>query len=483
MRRSSKGPRSLRSMLYVSNGIILGVVLIIFICSFIYYSSVVSQYGALIENVNRANTLSMSLSTDIDQLAYDLVAGKTTPETSPHEDLFARIYSQLDTLERHSPYGENTYLIEVARRTVGTAENYIGQIIRNVETDRPVQMNEELLDEIQQVSDLLNDVVSDFTAFEIRLSEERNASLQVTNMVMSLLQVGVFAAALGFLYVNNRSMEHRINQPLQQMQAMADRIAHGDFGARIEDSQVSELNELAESMNQMAEHLDRLMQANIEKQKNLRRAEQQILQAQISPHFLYNTLDTIVALAESEQIDDVVTTTIALSNFHRISLSKGHDWIPVSQETAQIESYLTIQKIRYGMLLNYEISIDPDIMGEYMVKILLQPLVENAIYHGIKHSRKGGTVTVRGWREGDCLLFEVGNTPPGMEAEKLEALVASLKQEQSHPTKLEKPGYGLFNVNQRIRIFYEVDEGLTIESSPETGTRVCLRLPLRKEGQ
>ena len=483
MRRQKNGPTSIRGALLAASLIISVVMMSVFLAGVMYYNSVVLQYQTLVENVSRAMSLTASVKTEIDSAGYGLVSGKTRPEDSIYSEVLRNTRRELTMLEGNASFERNRSLLQVAKRTLSTIEGYFEQLIDNIESGAPVRENEELLDDIQQVTELLDEVIIDYTANEVQLAEQRDANLQQVNLAMNIVQMVVCGVAIGFLVFSHRLLEKRISEPVNRMQDMAGRIAAGDFEARMQRPEIEELDDLALSMNQMAGQIRQLMDANIEKQKELRKAEIQILQAQISPHFLYNTLDTIVALAESDRLEDVVTTTVALSNFHRISLSRGNDWIPVSQEAAQIESYLTIQKMRYGMQLDYEIDIDDAIRSEYMLKILLQPLVENAIYHGVKLSRKGGLITVEGRREDDRIVFRVRNTGPGMDNEQLAEVRAALGTVRSQGRAQPVPkGYGLSNVYQRIRLFYEVEDGLEIESDTQAGTTVTLRLPVPREG-
>ncbi len=174
---------------------------------------------------------------------------------------------------------------------------------------------------------------------------------------------------------------------------------------------------------------------------------------------------------------EVIQLTSSLSDFFRISLSSGADWIPISQEKKHIEGYLKIQQTRYRDIMRYEIDIPDDIGEYYILKLLLQPLVENALYHGIKIKRGGGTILVSGRMEEGCLVFRVKDTGSGMTAEQLRALNERMKKEQ--PTVSEGGGgFGLVNVNMRIRLYYNQPEGLQIESSPE-GTEVSFSVPCR----
>jgi two-component system sensor histidine kinase YesM len=193
---------------------------------------------------------------------------------------------------------------------------------------------------------------------------------------------------------------------------------------------------------------------------------------------MYNTLGTILSLAEDGQNEAVISTTLALSNFFRLSLSKGRDWITVAEEKAHVENYLAIQKMRYGAILDYEIDIAPDILERTMLKILLQPLIENAIYHGIKKTRRRGRICLKGWSDGAFLRFEVADNGLGMKEEDLEVLRDTLVH---YDVSNQNSGFGLYNVFKRIQLFYETDDGLTFESVYNKGSRVSLKLPLTGE--
>ena len=214
--------------------------------------------------------------------------------------------------------------------------------------------------------------------------------------------------------------------------------------------------------------------------RNLRKAELRTLQAQINPHFLYNTLDAIVWKAEAGEKDEVIQLTSALSDFFRISLSSGADWIPIRQEKKHIEGYLKIQQTRYRDIMDYEIDI-PDMIGDYFIlKLLVQPLVENAIYHGIKIKRGGGMIKVSAKEEDGKLTFTVKDTGLGMTPEQLGALNDRMINEQPTVSHGGSGGFGLVNVNLRIRLYYNQTDGLKITSGPG-GTEVSFTVPCRTE--
>jgi two-component system sensor histidine kinase YesM len=230
----------------------------------------------------------------------------------------------------------------------------------------------------------------------------------------------------------------------------------------------------------MAEQMENLIAQNRREQENLKKAELRTLQAQVNPHFLYNTLDTIVWAAESGKDEEVVTLTKSLSDFFRSSLSSGADWVTVAQEVRHLNGYLSIQKIRYRDILNYEVDVDPAMENCRMLKLLLQPLVENALYHGIKFRRGGGRILVRGRQKDNVLFFSVQDTGVGMTPEKLREVLDAMhtgKVRRRNPDEPEPGGgFGLYNVDQRIRLYYGLEKGIEIESGPD-GTIVSFSVP------
>jgi two-component system sensor histidine kinase YesM len=204
------------------------------------------------------------------------------------------------------------------------------------------------------------------------------------------------------------------------------------------------------------------------------------LQAQITPHFLYNTFDTIVWLAEEEKTDEVVRITKAFSQFLRISLSRGHEWITISQELDHIKNYLTIQKIRYADILNYTIDADEDLMDIKMIKLVLQPLIENAIYHGIKNKRGRGELKVSvHYSAGskDFINFCVEDNGAGFTEERLGQVRNELRTGSVDSEKLSSV-YGLYNVNKKLKLYYgDQTDGLIIESEAGKGSKISFTIP------
>jgi len=468
---------SIRKTLKFTNIVIILASIVPFIINTVYYNITFNEYEGIIENVYSANSLSSNLKGEIYTTMWNIVTGKTAFSDNTQYDLIDKIKNNLDQLEKNANSEDNGYLIQVARNTLETMEGYVNKIGDNIARERPVSENEKILGEITSVSDLLYDVIQKFVAAEMELAHIQNTKIQRSMDLMTFTQILLFVAILLFLLRNYRQLNQSINEPIWRLKTMASRIAQGDLSIRVEKPEISELDELTDSLNIMAEKLIELIDQNVQKQRNLQKAEMKALQAQIAPHFMYNTLGTILSLAEDGQTDNVVTTTLALSSFFRLSLNKGRDWVTVAEEKSHVENYLSIQKMRYGAILEYEIDFSSDILQESMLKLLLQPLVENAIYHGIKTTRRRGLIKLKGYSTGDHMIFTVQDNGTGMTVEELSKLRGSLAH---YDVSSPGTGFGLYNVYKRIELYYETDEGLTVESEHDKGCTITLRLPILK---
>jgi two-component system sensor histidine kinase YesM len=233
---------------------------------------------------------------------------------------------------------------------------------------------------------------------------------------------------------------------------------------------VEEVQILSDGIESMVGRLKQQIDKNAEQEKQRRRTEFALLQAQMNPHFLYNTLDTIIWLIESGEVSDAVTMICSLSNYFRFSLSRGKYVITLAEEEEHIRSYLEIQRMRYRDLMEYEIDI-PDTLKSYILpKLTLQPLVENALYHGIKTSRRKGFIRVTGSMQDDNLILVVTDDGIGMTQERIDEVRASLEEDT-------REGFGLRTVHQRLQILFGREYGLAVESAPETGTQIIMTIP------
>lgn len=266
-----------------------------------------------------------------------------------------------------------------------------------------------------------------------------------------------------------------LTNPIFKLKRLMKQAESGDLTVRFNFQHNDEIGELGQSFNHMIARIDQLIQMVYVEQENKRTAEMKSLQEQIKPHFLYNTLDTISWMARDYDAEDIVRLVDALTNMFRIGLSHGKDIITVKEEITHVSNYLYIQKIRYKDKLNYVIHVDESLYAVEVPKLILQPLVENAIYHGVKAKRGGGTITITGVPEGENLVFTVQDDGAGMLQEKVE----ELNRRMSERSVLdEKKSFGLFYIQERIQLCYGKGYGVHVESTLGEGTRVTITLPL-----
>jgi two-component system sensor histidine kinase YesM len=266
-----------------------------------------------------------------------------------------------------------------------------------------------------------------------------------------------------------------ISRPIKLLADSMKMIEKGNFDTQVDVNSSNEIGQLGLRFNRMTAKIKELMIQNIQEQELKRKSELKALQAQINPHFLYNTLDSIIWMAEVKKAGEVVLMVSSLAKLFRLSLSKGDEIIPIRNEIEHIKSYLTIQKMRYKDKLDFEIEVEDSILSYKTIKIILQPLVENSIYHGIKNKDRAGLVRITGSRVGDKIVLSVIDNGIGMAPETLEALL------QKPVSSEQGSGMGVNNVNQRIKLYYGEEYGLQYESEPDQGTTVHIWLPMREQ--
>ena len=236
-----------------------------------------------------------------------------------------------------------------------------------------------------------------------------------------------------------------------------------------------EVRELSQSFGHMVLRIQQLMSTVRQEEINLRKTELKALQAQINPHFLYNTLDSIAWMCERGRNADAVNMVHALARLFRISISRGHELIPIAKEIEHAESYLQIQKYRYKNQFTYEFDVDPGCLDYYCNKITLQPIIENSINHGLDLLVEEGRIQVEVLQDGEDILFRVRDNGVGMSQEQVDAI---LEQDPE-----DRTGIGIRNVNDRLRIYFGAPYGLNITSELDVGTCVEIRMPKVKEGE
>ncbi len=432
------------------------------------------RYHNAIKRMEKIASLRTVVAEDLPEGVWGIVSGRYTIAESRVYGIIYSVYDVIDEISEKSDE-ENRISLMVAKRTMETLENYVNRIRTNIEEKRPVVENETVFNEVRDVAMLVDSMLGDYITQEIKSTAQESAVLQILILITAMAEAVTVAFAWLLRNRATKKTSKFIMEPIDRLEYVAGRLAEGTLDARVPDTEVAELRNLTIRVNVMADRLEEMMEKSRLDERNLRKAELRTLQEQINPHFLYNTLDAIIWKAEAADKDEVIALTNALSDFFRISLSSGADWIPVGQERKHIEGYLKIQQTRYRDIMRYEIDIPEEICGFYVLKLLLQPLVENALYHGIKIKRGGGVIRVKGRLVDDMLEFTVSDTGTGMTEESLRELKERMKKGQ--PSVSEGTGgFGLVNVNLRIRLYYNQPEGLNIISGKE-GTSISFKVP------
>ena len=299
------------------------------------------------------------------------------------------------------------------------------------------------------------------------------SSLWENFWLLALAAVAVLLAALVSSIVISRALSRPLkglSRAMRQFEKNADTFTYAPVGG------AREVQELSESFSHMVVKIQHLMETVRREEINLRKTELKALQAQINPHFLYNTLDSIAWMCEQGRNDEAVQMVNALAQLFRISISRGHELIPIRSELRHAESYLKIQKHRYKNQFSYRFDVDESCLDFLCNKITLQPIIENAIYHGINGLVDEGEIVITLRADGSDVVFTVADNGVGMEAEQIQAI---LRKERSDHT-----GIGIKNVNDRLKIYFGEGYGITIDSEPDVGTTVTIRMPqVREEGE
>ena len=469
-----RGGNSLANRIQFSFIVIMVLMLIPAITSIVMMNGYANSYHQAIMQVDRVASIRPLVSSDIPDEMWSIVAGRTAFADGAQYELMDEVNQTLESLTKTATGGGSVELT-VARRTMDTLKSYIDRMGEQMAAGSLVSDNEALLEEVRSVASLVADMLQKYITVEISAATYTSQLLQ-HRLQLVLWLIGILLAlTVAFAVLAQRSLSHAVRGPIRKLEKMAASIAEGDLEARVEHPNVSELQGLTESLNIMAGKLKQLIDENRREQENLKRSELRTLQAQITPHFLYNTLDAIVWLAEAGRSEEVIQITEAMSDFFRISLSQGRDWIPLEDEVKHLQGYLTIQKVRYRDILDYEIDIPKQLYHRVILKLLIQPLVENAIYHGIKHRRGKGLVRITVREKDGRMELSVADNGAGMAPERLRQVRECLAADAADPLE-DRPFFGLINVNKRIQLYYNQQKGLEIDSD-QSGTTVRLSVP------
>ena len=432
------------------------------------------NYEDMINSTMVASEFSLDFKKDFDYETYLLVVENKTIEESDLDNLLTEANRIITGLESLTNSQDNMNRLGSAQKYIANLESYIERIKENLAKGNMYEENLEIWEnDVQIVTALLRETVFQYVFYEIRdIQQARDEYMDfyVTMLRFSLVAFGFISVLIIFL---SYYIPLSITRPIRKLSEVTDQVAKGDLSVRSDVRTGAEVTMLNDSLNTMIDKINKLLEQVKKEQVSLRKAEFELLQSQINPHFLYNTLDTIVWLAESGEQKKVVSMVGSLSDFFRASLNQGKDIVSIREELMHVRSYLEIQQVRYQDIMQYEINI-PEELNPYMIpKITIQPLVENALYHGIKNKRGLGKIIITGVKEKDYFRLIIEDNGIGINKDRLMQI-----RNEINNNELDGKGiYGLYNVNERIRLNFGEEYGVSIESNYGEGTTVSVKLP------
>lgn len=440
-----------------------------------------NTYSEIVSNMTVANNYNLNFKEEMDESLYKMVVGYVTLDNIESDKslknpyvLIEELRSEFTRLTAITTESESKLWLESLLRNINALKKRVDDIVDSIDAGGRYSENIEMLDNnIYILTELIQDDIQYYIYYQTRYMEKVTDTLQKQIgrfMVVCSILIAVLIAVVA---VSAVMIVSGILQPIRQLNSVTEKIAQGDFNARAQVNSDDEVAELAVSFNKMAGNMQSLIDKVKEDERKMRKADLRLLQEQIQPHFLYNTLDTIVWLIESNEPDEAVTMVVTLSDFFREILSKGKEFISIKEEEKHISSYLQIQEMRYRDILEYDIQLDQVIYKYQILKLTLQPVVENALYHGIKYKRAKGCIHIHGEKEGDIIRLTVRDDGVGMDEEEL----AQLRQQIEKPCQETEKGFGLANVNERIHMYFGYEYGMKIESEKGKGTTVEIVIP------
>lgn len=436
-----------------------------------YYNQ---KYARLVGNASILSDFSLDFKKNYDYNIYLLIVGnKGISEIDAMDDLeeAERILSGLDLSQESKT---NIILIEQSHKYLKKLRKYTYTLEENITVGGKYEENIRIWEnDVMIVTSLIRENILEILHNETKAIAAVRKDMEQSGKRMLMLSTVLLIFGAIFVVSTTRMVSRTVTRPILYLQNLTERVAGGDLEVRSELETGAEVKKLSDSLNMMIEQISTLIERNRLKQIRLREAELEVLQTQINPHFLYNTLDTIVWLAEAGKQQEVVQMVENLSDFFRATLNNGNDVTLVENESIHVESYLKIQQVRYQDILSYQISLPEEIRKYRIPKITLQPLVENALYHGIKNKRGQGMIEIGGREEEERIVLFVRDNGMGMTAERLKQIRNALLPE----AKRGSDSYGLYNVNERLRLKFGMAYHLHIESKYGEGTIVEVYLP------
>lgn len=438
-------------------------------------------YDQIVSSMTVANNYNINFKEEMDESLYKLVVSNVTFDTIEEDGTFKDPYKLIEELREGSNNllamtrdRESRIWLQSLLRSIDTLEDRVNDIKQNKETDGQYEESIDMLyNDIYILTELIQDDIQQYIYYQTRSIEQLKIQLneEVEHVIFISILLGICIVAAVILITS--AILNSITKPIQELCRITSQIAEGNFSDRAKMQTKDELEVLSDSVNDMSENLEVMVHQIKEDERKMRHAELRLLQEQINPHFLYNTLDTMSSIAEVKDCPEVSMLSQSLSNIFRYSLNMKDPFSTVAKEIVHLKNYCYVMDVRMQDHVQYYYDIDPESLKARVPRISIQPLVENALNHGLRNKRGEKQVRIGAKVKEELLEICVADNGVGMDAEKMNK---SLKQ--SNLDYVERGNsIGIHNINARLKILYGEEYGLHIESMIGEGTRVWMVIP------
>lgn len=356
-------------------------------------------------------------------------------------------------------------------KTANTLEKYTTEMIELISRGGMYDERLQIMEDIQSVSDTIQSQLDNYIKNELNNLRTLHQKVTLQTNIIFIVFASLFILFLAFAYHLIKAIRETMILPIKKLSESTLSVASGDFSIKVESEENNEIGLLEDNFNYMVNEINNLIEIQEKDAETLHQTELQLLNEQIHPHFIYNTLETIIWLIEKKKLDTAVNTIEALSKFLRLSLSYGKSTINLSDEFDHALSYLDIQTTRYGEILEFDFYLDPKLSEYKIPKMTLQPLIENAIYHGIKPKREKGKLQINIFEEKDRICIKVIDDGVGIDESILQKL------NTDNDSQSQTVGYGLQNVRKRLQLFGEEHTVFKVYSALGQGTIIDIKIP------
>ena len=426
----------------------------------------IGNYSTITHNMNLSSEFSLSFKENMDLKMYHYCVGSAEQKTLPVKDV-NRAIRLAEKLEKTTVRKESRRAIELV---IADCKNLKKRMRAIAETKGYDSRQVQLTYNVYVLTELIQKAMGDYIYYEAGYLKKVENDMFARILAVGII-LGIFVFVIVALVVKKSfRLAGEITDPIGGVSDNVRKVGHGNSDITPVETNVIEVKELDRGILKMAGRIQTLLENVKEEERKQHMIQLELLQAQVNPHFLYNTLDTIVWMVEADMHDEAIEMLTHLSVFFRTVLSKGEDVISLHDEVLHTKSYLEIQQIRYSDILDYTIELPQDMEEIRLPKMTLQPLVENALYHGVKEKRGKSSIWITFEDAGRDIVIQVKDDGIGMTEDRLREVQEGLKNNQS-------VGFGMSAVEGRLKLYYGEEYGLDICSKYQEGTVIRVNIP------